>query len=85
MNTKKEIEKLPLEIHDKFGEARACELCMNAAIAGWFGYRKALYFAKKKVKVEREAWDMVKELFPETRTGKWSYSLGSKTIRQLEE
>lgn len=78
------MKKLPEEICEKFDDSEAYAECMTSCIKGWFGYKRAAYFAKCKIQCQREAWDMVKAIYPEVKTGGWSYYPSEKCVRATE-
>lgn len=65
--------KLPDEIRELFDEAEGARICRDQAIDKVFGARRAIRFAIQDIKCRRKAWDLVMELWPQTRRGNWVY------------
>ena len=76
--------EVPEEICEKFDDAEAYAECMKTSIKSWFGYKRAAYFAKRKIQCHREAWDMVKAIYPDVNTGGWTYYPSEKCVRATE-
>ena len=62
----KELE-IPQEIKDLFDEYVACNICRDKCIDRVFSARRAVYYAKRAIKAERKAWNLVYDLWPEVR------------------
>jgi hypothetical protein len=76
---------IPREIQKLFEEAEACRICRDQAIKYSFSAKRAIFYAQRAVSLNRKAWNMIYELWPEVRLGKWSYSLDNRVIRPIIE
>ena len=70
------------EIQELFGEVVACTQCRDACINSVFKAKRAIYYAKQAERAKTKVWALVTELWPEVRTGTWSYSPETKTITE---
>jgi hypothetical protein len=74
------IEDLPQEIHDMFDNIVAAAECRDAAIKSVFRASRALYYAKKRQKMNEKAWEMIRQLYPQTKIGRWTYDIQTKAL-----
>ena len=70
------------EIQELFGDVVACTQCRDACINSVFKAKRAIYYAKQAERAKTKAWALVTELWPEVRTGNWSYSPETKSITE---
>ena len=70
------------EIQELLDEVVACTQCRDACINSVFKAKRAIYYAKQAERAKTKAWALVTELWPEVRTGNWSYSPETKTITE---
>ena len=70
------------EIKDLFTEGLSAEHCRDKAIKLVFATRRAIRFGKIAISTYAKAWELVTELFPETRNGAWHYNHTSGEIRE---
>lgn len=69
----KELE-VPEEVRELFDEVLACNQCRDECIRSVFKAKRAIYYAKKAVRANTDAWRKVRELWPQTADGHWKYS-----------
>lgn len=77
--------KIPEEIHDIFLEVQACTELRDKSIESFFSKKRAIYYAKMRIKLNLEAWEAVGEIYPETRIGHWEYKFKEKEVVKVNE
>ena len=65
---------VPDEIKDMFDEFQAIMNCRDMAITTLFKARRAIFYAKKALKIHRNVWARIAEIYPDTSRGGWSYN-----------
>jgi hypothetical protein len=71
---------VPDELVDLMVEWAVCIQCRDECIKSIFKARRAIYYGKLAEKANRKFWKMVNELYPETKTGVWSYSPATEKL-----
>ena len=71
---------VPQEIKDLFDDVYSINICRDEAIKSFFKAKRAIFYAKESLKLNRKAWSMVNDLYPETKEGKWIYSNSKQVL-----
>ena len=74
---------VPEEVRELFDEVVACNQCRDVCIRSLFKANRAIYYAKKAVRANNDAWRKVRELWPQTATGSWQYRHDTFKVTQL--
>ena len=75
--------EVPEEVRELFDEVAACNQCRDVCIRSVFKAKRAIYYAKKAVRANEDAWRKVRELWPQTEKGAWQYSRDTLKVTRL--
>ena len=80
-------KKLPLtqEILDIGDDYLAAIECRDHCIKSIFKTKKAIFYQKQASKILEKFWDLIHELYPQTRFEEWSYSYQDRCLYLNEE
>ena len=65
--------EVPEEVRELFEEVVACNQCRDVCIRSVFKAKRAIYYAKKAIRANTDAWRKVRVLWPQSGEGSWQY------------
>ena len=80
---KEELE-IPKELQEMMEEYVAAKSCKEAAVTRWFGFKRALRYAKIEIRLEVLFWKKVKELYPQVVLKPYSYNFETGKVTEDE-
>lgn len=72
--------EVPKEIQELFCEGQAALVCRDKAIRSVFSAKRAIYYEKIRKRKLMKAWELVQELWPESRFSKITYDFNKRAI-----
>ena len=76
---------VPEEVHNLFVDAEVLDRCIEKAVRWSFSVKRAIYYAQRRRNTLLQAWEFVRELYPDLSQKALTYVFEKRVIIEREK